>query len=208
MNKFDGKKQGSASHTNGDNDLVTCPVCGRRTRNPKHPLCFTCNKDFNAMQSDLLKRAMAGEDVKVPDRLEYALEKGKETLAKKKAEAETAKTDADDLLQPLWKKAHDDVTTLLQKKQLRNVDREVYNEQVRLRMDVLLNDQGAKEKAEALKKRAYGLRKTVESLEGFIREAQIELKARKAAAQNGGDSTPLVDEGPQESKGSGKQAQG
>jgi len=156
------------------------------------------------MQAEQLAKALTDKTVKVSDRLVYALERAADTLVKKKTEAAKTQKEADELMQPLWDKAHAEVKAMLREQGIRNVDPRVYNQTVGQRMDNLLRSAGTQERAETLKKRAYGLGKTVESLERFISETRVELKAR-AAAKDVEDEV-LIDDHPQEPEGSGKKA--
>jgi len=208
MNKFDGRKSGSANHHSGNgNPLETCPDCGNRTRNPRNPLCPVCNRKFNEKQEDLLTRALNGEGVKVPDRLEYALERARKMLVQKGEDAKKAQAEKDALINPLLDKARAKVKTVLKKQGVFDVDPKVYGKRVWEQLTQLLQDRGEKVAADEADRRAFASGKAAENLEKFVKGAELELKARKESMKNGEES-PLVDEGPQEPEGPGKQAQG
>ena len=152
----------------------TCPACKRRTRWPEHPLCPSCNKRFINEQAERL--AEGGE---IRDRLEYAIEQAEISLQELQQELELLEAGLQEVQQPLWQEAYESVRQSLREQGI-FVDKAALKTFVGKKFGVLW-EQKASDEQKKLARRAFGLKKAIESLKRFLASAHETIRKREQA---------------------------
>lgn len=163
---FEEVREAKAFPNPNYNHKETCPVCGKHARYPEHPLCPGCNKQY--IQEIAEEVALVDSEEPILTRVEWAVPKGRETLQRVQKELEVAESMEREKQKPYWEQAHREVQENLKKRGLVRIDPQAFNKAKGLRFGRLWNNDPEHTK---LSKRVFGLRKAVESLEGFLEEA-------------------------------------
>jgi len=165
----------------------TCPVCTRRTRKPEHPLCGKCNVKFIEEQAERL--AEGGE---IRDRLEYAMEQAEISLQELQQELELLEAGLQEVQQPLWQEAYESVRQSLREQGI-FVDKAALKTFVGKKFGVLW-EQKASDEQKKLARRAFGLKKAIESLKRFLASAHETRHRRQQARTEAVSSAAGADE--------------
>ncbi len=109
-----------------------CPVCGEYCRDPRHPMCWECNKKFTVR----LQKAERDGDVILVTRLEYARMKGKKTIERLGEEVALAEKDKSNYFEEARQQIKDELVA----EGSITIDRTEFNRQVGKRFGELLGD--------------------------------------------------------------------
>lgn len=158
---------------NGKNIKEACPVCGRRTRYPEHPMCPECNNKY----TEEVNSAGNGDIVVIITRMQYAISRGEITLEMLRNDLRALGKGLEEKQKPVWGKAHAKAVNDLREKGIVATDKKSYGKAVG---EVFASLWNANPENSRLSKKVYGLKKRVESLEKFLSEAKQKEKENAA----------------------------
>lgn len=152
---------------NAKNNKETCPVCGFRTRYPENLLCPQCNKKYVEDSATALANGQT-----LVNRLEFVETEGPKTLARLMQKQKEIEAEKDNQRQMLWEQSSKQIIANLRAQEAR-VGPEVRH-QAKVQLFRTLRD--SDEKHQELAKKAYGLKKAVDSLIKLLAELKEKRK--------------------------------